>query len=445
MMRRCIGRVSSLLSWSRPYTLSCSDSREPVVPARAAKMQQAEAAATALKAAAATRAEKVKELDANVKELDAYVKALGAAVRGGGDGGRGFDVPPFLAEKMADIAMLHANIKILRERVGRLSKTDERLQKDDEARLAVAKADLKDEEARLKDATADVKDAEEHLELLLRHRPWWQFDVSDPDNPSGCCAPRPGQPSGHEWKFNPDTEDVNHWFPFIERYGVVARTSLKTDLLRLVLDRLMLLVVSSMKGMDTACVTGERGGGKTHTLRLLTRAIADEFPDKVLPVYIDYSKYTTMADPVPLPSTLIEVALAQRGYRTEEPMGMMVALDIISKLDLRLVLFVDEFETLFQHHKDVTPSALRIASFNAVESELNAIGNEQTGRCVAYLCGSSGSLPELISCRRNNAQLVTLYPMLQYAIDLNGSKTPRSTSAGRGTATSSNSSAWCRH
>jgi hypothetical protein len=218
---------------------------------------------------------------------------------------------------------------------------------------------------------------------------------------------------------------VNHWFPFIERYGVVARTSLKTDLLRLVLDRLMLLVVSSMKGMDTACVTGERGGGKTHTLRLLTRAIADEFPDKVLPVYIDYSKYTTMADPVPLPSTLIEVALAQRGYRTEEPMGMMVALDIISKLDLRLVLFVDEFETLFQHHKDVTPSALRIASFNAVESELNAIGNEQTGRCVAYLCGSSGSLPELISCRRNNAQLVTLYPMLQYAIDLNGSKYPQ--------------------
>ena len=237
--------------------------------------------------------------------------------------------------------------------------------------------------------------------------------VSRHNNPLRCFATISGQQPVGTVDWTAKTRDV---YSFIEDVtsDKIARNALKDELLSTVVRRIVHLNREPAPGGNTTCFVGERGGGKSHTLMLLVEAAAKKLPN-VVPVYIDYSGYTDVSKPLPLPSALIEEVLGLRGVSLDRDIDDMKDVQhVFRKLNLRLLVVLDEFEQVYQ--KGGEASAARVRSFSKLLQELNDIGNSHTGE--------SWSLPLLITARKE-ASLEKRFPMLEYAIDLNSTKYPQ--------------------
>lgn len=346
------------------------------------------------------------------------------------------------------IAMLEQKVATLRRKDPRLQDEEQRLKdeeqrlQDEEQRLSAEEQRLKDDWQRLKDADTALLNEKQRLQEAIAevekrtaqqkslsddlrlHWPWLDYDVTRLDNESRCFAPVSGRapaPSSVDWG---TTNDV---YAFISDVAAlsgdkIARNALKTELLTTAVRRLAQLDLSPQAGGQTTCFVGERGGGKSHTLKLIVAAAAEKFRN-VVPVYLDYSGYNNAVTPLPLPSALVEEALARRGVTLESPLNNMKDVQkALRDRGLRLLLVVDELDQAYQALDETVAGKLRIESFSLLLQELNDIGSSQTGEIVAYVCGSSGSLPLLISGRKDNEDLCKRFAMMKYAIDLDGHK-----------------------
>ena len=278
--------------------------------------------------------------------------------------------------------------------------------------LARAQKTVEIEEARLQWLNA---------QYVERARPWLtsdgnriqpKHDVSSMKNESGCFAPRlcardpPSPVQRSQWVSDP--------YSFVDdvaaSHGVkVVRNEVTSTLLRLAVRRLVFLSIDNENGANTRCIVGERGGEKSHLLKVLVASVAAKLPN-VVPVYIDSSRNARGTGPLVVPSTLIQEALMLRDVY--EPIGNMnEALLALAKHNLSAFIVVDEVDAAYESIPEGADQRHRIRSFGDLQAELSVIANSDTGRCVAYLCGSSVTLPQLIA---RDPSLEPSYPMLKY-------------------------------
>ena len=135
-------------------------------------------------------------------------------------------------------------------------------------------------------------------------------------------------------------------------------------------------------------------------------------------VYVDTMARKTDGD-LPAISDLVELGLAKRGIALAQPVESIVeATALFVQHGLRLLVLLDEVEAAYVN-------VGQRASCEKLQYELYHIGGVVGGTYAAYLCGSSSCLPQLISARKESAVLLKTFPLLEHAVDLNGSKFPQ--------------------
>lgn len=174
-------------------------------------------------------------------------------------------------------------------------------------------------------------------------------------------------------------------------------------------------------GASSRTIVGAKGIGKTTVLRAFASVCSVIFPT-VACIVVDYNSYGAENDPASS-GALLKVAaanLVERGYLdvapTKGPWMDNVA-KTIGPSGLRVLILVDEFDNLYRTggREDMQKTT------SAILTNLARLGNQETGLFCTFLCGSSSSIPQLIS-RNATKDMYLEYPVLHFAPNLNETK-----------------------
>jgi hypothetical protein len=161
-------------------------------------------------------------------------------------------------------------------------------------------------------------------------------------------------------------------------------------------------------GNASRLLFGEKGIGKSNTLRFAAIAIGAKYPDQVIPIYVEYVGSSSSFE---FPSVLLSRVL---GLPENYPLHKcLMELEHQNKY---VFLMVDEIDQIYMSLDD-EKTKYRILA------ELAELGSQRSGRVFTMLCGSAACTPLLISKNAvHEPSLVAEYPIVANAQNLNGSK-----------------------
>ena len=173
------------------------------------------------------------------------------------------------------------------------------------------------------------------------------------------------------------------------------------------------------RGLNSHTLIGRRGIGKTATLTNISLAGQLLFP-KIIPIYISYLGIQN--DPFLQQHTVMEVVemvLNEQGIPVDTLGGRFVnIMEALFEADKHVLLIVDEIDKLYQ----VCPNGW---SDNLIKSlgELASIGDNDSGRFAAILCGSSSRISLLVNANGKKDEVtVNEFPLVATSPNLNGNK-----------------------
>jgi hypothetical protein len=195
----------------------------------------------------------------------------------------------------------------------------------------------------------------------------------------------------------------------------------KLDVINCVEGNLLNLVANTRftgsVGTAARLLIGEKGIGKSHTLRRCVLAATLAFPN-VICVYADYA--SDLQEPV----TMMIAALKARNIICDDDPTSYFStrLQKITQLlvdnGLYFLLLADEVVDQLYAVKD-TQWQTRID----ILKQLAALGGQPTGRFMTLLCGSASLLPSLISKNVTHLPLLEKeFPLVSSAPNMNGTK-----------------------
>lgn len=162
-------------------------------------------------------------------------------------------------------------------------------------------------------------------------------------------------------------------------------------------------------GAQSNVLVGERGVGKSNTLKRAALLVGQRHPD-VLSMYAAYSSFLGP------PSAMIRDALATRAVAVPAAATLEDMLQLLERHNLFAVLIGDEFDQLYKRAESDREAL-------AVVREFSALGCSARGRVSPILCGSSGNLPLLVSGKGATDEFLgRKFPLSKVTPDMNGSK-----------------------
>jgi hypothetical protein len=177
--------------------------------------------------------------------------------------------------------------------------------------------------------------------------------------------------------------------------------------------QLTTLNLSGQNGTTSSSLLGAKGTGKTTVLQSFVELSPVWYPN-LLPVYISFAHPKTKS--VPLAETLCELLRKEHGLQLQSN-DIDDLLVLLSKMQLRLLLVVDELDVLY---REVPGSENGKAAYQTL-NQLVYIGTQDSGCMWTVVCGGSPLLYRLISLRLDD-MLRSIYPLSVGAPDLNNTK-----------------------
>ncbi len=161
-------------------------------------------------------------------------------------------------------------------------------------------------------------------------------------------------------------------------------------------------------GNASRLLYGEKGIGKSNSLRLSVLAMAAIHPRKLIPIYVEYigdsANFRT-------PSALISHAL-QLSFPNDSISG---CLEELRRRDQFVFFIADEIDQLYISVKD---ESIRLK----ILSELAELGSQRSGRVFTIVCGAACT-PMLISKNAVHDKMLRIeYPLVHNSQNLNVSK-----------------------
>ncbi len=163
------------------------------------------------------------------------------------------------------------------------------------------------------------------------------------------------------------------------------------------------------RGIASATFLGPKGTGKSYALQHLAQVVPLLVPNTAFG-YVSFDKNAGLASP----RDLIVAILRKVGHKVPYDVSLPRAFELLQTSNLCVVLFIDELDQLYRRGQDI-PGAV------AVLEQLIELASNVHGNTYTVVCGSSSSLPRLISCNSDDA-LQREFPVLKSCLSLNGSK-----------------------
>jgi hypothetical protein len=188
-------------------------------------------------------------------------------------------------------------------------------------------------------------------------------------------------------------------------------------------------------GSHCRLLVAAKGIGKSTVFELFTSLCRAVYPD-VIPMYISFNQISQSVfkskDVVAVVAdNLIEAKILSQtewdtiGVKDSEPFEAITA--ALRRDDKRLFLLVDEIDQLYRAGPSEIRSVMTADECTVTDSArrtldgLSAFGNLRNGTIGVFLCGSSASCPQLVT-KSDNRSLLTEFPLLSIAPDLNGTR-----------------------
>ena len=169
-------------------------------------------------------------------------------------------------------------------------------------------------------------------------------------------------------------------------------------------------------GVSTRTLLGAKGIGKSSALTSFLQLCPSLYGESLVPIYVSY--YSIQSDDL-----LRKNSLGQILFRELNQVGLNVksedihdTLVALRNENRKLLLVVDEIDRLFSCKSDFEYSQRTIG-------DLTAIAENRFGVSSALICGSSASLPDLVSNKAcTNEELRLRFPLVNHVGSMNGSK-----------------------
>lgn len=182
-------------------------------------------------------------------------------------------------------------------------------------------------------------------------------------------------------------------------------------------------------GVSSRAIVGQKGIGKSTILQSMCMILPFLFPRyNLFPIYVSYD---SLRDNGYLEANnlgdVIQDQLVKNGIefpkvplkREHNHSHVHTLEQVLEKIDGRILLIVDELDSLYRYKGDSYTEDNLARNFGV----LQGFANSPSGRFAAIICGSSPSLPLLISRKAAEYDdLVERFPMLRNVTSLNSSK-----------------------
>jgi len=172
-------------------------------------------------------------------------------------------------------------------------------------------------------------------------------------------------------------------------------------------------------GINSSCMVGVRGVGKTRTLRSLTIMLRLVCPN-IVPVYVNFVGIQNGTHKLALHPLADVLSNALDGVNNEANVGDNIGIEdrlLDGEHNQFLLLFVDELDLAYR----VSPSSNEGENLIKSIATLQGFGNSETGRVCVVLSGSSMMIPTLIKTNVPE-QSIGEYPLAAKAPNINGNK-----------------------
>jgi len=199
----------------------------------------------------------------------------------------------------------------------------------------------------------------------------------------------------------------------------VYRTVSHTEMYNLIGNYLGNLVNNAYvnkRGVNSRIIVGAKGIGKTTVLSNFVTLAPIFFP-QVIPIYITFNNIGVQGGPLTMThlSTVISNLLAKHGvYHNPRLDDSVMAKNLHALTNSRryMLLMVDDIDQLYRQGRNIDLYHSNIA-------ELAYLGNQESGRVITFLCGSSAALPQLIA---NGSFDRDEFPLVKGSTSLNSDK-----------------------
>lgn len=182
---------------------------------------------------------------------------------------------------------------------------------------------------------------------------------------------------------------------FVDR---IYRTSSHTDLYGFVGQHIAHLakgVYQGKRGVHSHTVVGAKGIGKTTVLSKFVDLAPIFFPN-VIPVYLNFNNINAHGSylaKTPLAQVISEQLALHNVFPPKglEELTSAKNLHALREANQYMVLMVDELDQLYRQRSNINHYHTNLA-------DLAYLGNQDSGRVLTIVCGSSAALPQLITC-----------------------------------------------